>query len=86
MIGGITLAILAFATYGYPIGGYFEPPNFWLYLFPWLAGIYLLLLPIRMLMRVKIFPVESRFFISVILVGLVVWLILPDVSAVKPIR
>lgn len=86
VIGGIALAIFAFATFAYSIGGYSEPPNFWLYILPWVVGIYLVLLPVRMMMRVKIFPVESRFFISVILVGLVVWLILPDVSAVKPIR
>ncbi len=76
VIVALTLAMLVPLIFFAGAGGYRSSFDFWFAVVPGIFTIYALLIPVRMLLRIKIYPNEA-WLIAVILLGIVIAIILP---------
>ena len=63
------------------IGDYRGGGISWMVFVPGLIVTYVLLVPVRMILRVKVHPFETSIVVSIILVALLIWVILPALAS-----
>ena len=77
VLAGIGLGILGNAFY---IASVNNNPRFWIDFSPALFVAYLVLIPVRMMFRTKILPIETAIVVAAILATILIWVILPALA------